>query len=121
MFRKAAGLLATCAVLAAHPTAAQSPPPANCNTTTDFNNQLLMKCIIRHVNAWAPSNNPAEKVATLSVAACANFKDNLANFLVTCKGLDRSQVPEQVDQPFENWALREVEEARTPAPKPDAP
>jgi hypothetical protein len=121
MFRNAAGLLATCAVLAAEAAAAQSALPANCATTTDFNTQLLMKCIIRHVNAWAPSNNPAEKVATLSVAACANFKEGLANFLVTCKGLDTSQIPEQVDQPFENWALREVEEARAPAPKPDAP
>jgi hypothetical protein len=121
MFRRAIGLGAVLAALAVQPAAAQSPPPANCATTTDFNTQLLMKCIIRHVNAWAPSNNPAEKVASLSVAACANFKDGLADFLVACKGLDKSQIPEQVDQPFENWALREVEEARAPAPKPDAP
>jgi hypothetical protein len=121
MFRKVVSVLGMCFALAGHPAAAQSPLPANCNTTTDFNNQLLMKCIIRHVNAWAPSNNPSEKVATLSVAACANFKDQLANFLVTCKGLDQSQIPAQVDEPFQNWALREVEEARTPPPKAETP
>ncbi len=121
MMRKAVGLLAVCGLLAAQPAAAQTTLPANCNTTTDFNNQLLMKCIIRHVNAWAPSDNPAEKVATLSVAACANFKDSLANFLVACKGLDRSAIPDQVDEPFQNWALREVEEARAPTPKSDTP